>query len=161
MSAGPEGAKQPEMAPGVVRAAREDDLEALLRLYVQLSAGNASTRVEAARRGLVAMLADERMRLLVAEDEAGRVIGTATVVVVPNLTHDARPWAQVENVVVDEAARGTGVGKALMDECVRIAWEAGCYKVQLQSADHRQGAHRFYEGLGFEASSVGFRLYRE
>jgi GNAT superfamily N-acetyltransferase len=143
----------------VVRDAVESDLEALLGLYVQLSAGNAPTTVEDARPGLRAMLVDERVRLLVVEVE-GRIAGTATLVVVPNLTHGGQPWAQVENVVVDEAVRGTGVGKSLMDVCVRIAWEAGCYKLQLQSADHREGAHRFYERLGFEASSMGFRLYR-
>ncbi|MGH2607748.1 MAG: GNAT family N-acetyltransferase [Tepidiformaceae bacterium] len=143
----------------LVRDAHEGDLEALLALYVQLSAGNASTTVEAARPGLQALLADERVRLLVAEDE-GRVVGTATLVVVPNLTHDGQPWAQVENVVVEDSLRGTGVGRLVMDECVRLAWAAGCYKVQLQSADHREGAHRFYEGMGFKASSLGFRLYR-
>ena len=144
----------------LVRSAVEGDLEALLALYVQLSAGNASTTVEAAPPGLRAMLADERIHVLVIEGDGG-VVGTATVVIVPNLTHDGQPWAQVENVVVDESVRGTWAGRMLMAECVRLAWEAGCYKVQLQSADHREGAHRFYERLGFEASSVGFRLYRE
>ncbi len=145
----------------VIREAVEGDLEALLALYVQLSAGNASTTVEAARPGLRSMLADERVRLLVVEGTHGRVVATATVVIVPNLTHDGQPWAQVENVVVDESVRGTGAGRLVMDECVRLAWEAGCYKVQLQSADHREGAHRFYEGMRFRASSLGFRLYRE
>jgi GNAT superfamily N-acetyltransferase len=142
-----------------IREAVEADLAPLLALYVQLSADNASTTAVAARPGLAAMLADDRVHLLVAEDNGG-VVATATVVIVPNLTHNGQPWAQVENVVVDESVRGTGVGRAIMDECVRRAWEAGCYKVQLQSADHREGAHRFYEGLGFRASSVGFRLYR-
>jgi GNAT superfamily N-acetyltransferase len=145
----------------LVRDAVEADLEALLGLYVQLSPGNASTTAEAARPGLRAMLADERVRLVVVEGTHGRVVATATVVIVPNLTHDGQPWAQVENVVVDESVRGTGAGRLVMDECVRLAWEAGCYKVQLQSADHREGAHRFYEGMGFRASSLGFRLYRE
>ncbi len=148
----------------VVRDAVEGDLDALLALYVQLSAENASTTVEAARPGLRAMLADERVRLLVVEVE-GRVAGTATLVVVPNLTHDGQPWAQVENVVVGEALRGTGVGRLLMDECVRLAWKAGCYKVQLQSGNERregpQDAHAFYRAIGFSESSVGFRLYRD
>lgn len=147
----------------VIREAIENDIEALLALYVQLSAGNAATTAEAAGPGLRAMLADERVWLLVAEVE-GRVVGTATLVIVPNLTHNGQPWAQVENVVVDEAVRGTGVGRLLMDECVRLAWEGGCYKVQLQSGNERRegprDAHAFYRRLGFEASSVGFRLYR-
>lgn len=98
------------------------------------------------------------MALLVSEID-GRVVGTVTLVIVPNLTHDSKPWAQVENMVVDESQRGTGAGRQLMDECVRLAREAGCYKVQLQSAEGRSGAHRFYERLGFTDSSAGFRLY--
>jgi GNAT superfamily N-acetyltransferase len=144
-----------------IRGAVEADLEALLRLYVQLSPGNAATPLAAARPGLRTMLADPRIHVVVAEDEGGRPTATATLVIVPNLTHNAQPWAQLENMVVDESVRGSGVGRAIMDECLRLAWGAGCYKVQLQSANERDGAHRFYETMGFRASSAGFRLYRE
>ena len=143
-----------------VRVAQTSDLVALLRLYVQLSADNGSTTVEDARTGFAAILADPRLHLLVA-DRDGRPVGTATLVIVPNLTHSGAPWAQLENMVVDEAERGSGTGRLLIEECTRIAWATGCYKVQLQSAGHREGAHRFYERMGFEASSVGFRLYRD
>jgi len=63
-------------------------------------------------------------------------------------------------MVVAESVRGTGVGKALLEAALNIAWKVGCYKVQLQSASHRDGAHRFYERNGFAGSSVGYRLYR-
>jgi GNAT superfamily N-acetyltransferase len=88
------------------------------------------------------------------------VKGTATLVVVPNLTHNAQPWAQLENMVVDEAVRGSGVGRAILRHCLQSAWAAGCYKVQLQSDNARSGAHAFYEREGFVASSRGYRLYR-
>lgn len=86
-------------------------------------------------------------------------MGTVTLVIVPNLTHNARPWAQIENMVVDESLRGSGAGRQLIAECVRLAREANCYKVQLQSAEGRESAHRFYAHLGFVDSSAGFRLY--
>jgi GNAT superfamily N-acetyltransferase len=142
-----------------VRPARVEDLAALLPLYEQLSAENAGLSTEAARPAFEAMLANASLNVLVAEVD-GRVAATATLVVVPNLTHGAQPWAQLENMVVDAAARGTGVGRTLLGRCVAMAWEAGCYKVQLQSANAREGAHRFYEAAGFAAASKGYRLYR-
>ncbi len=96
--------------------------------------------------------------LLVAVD-ADTVVGTADLMVVPNLTHGGHPWAIVENVVVDEAARGAGVGRAVMTEALRRASAAGCYMVQLVSLRHRRAAHAFYRELGFVAVAEGFRSY--
>lgn len=145
-----------------VRPAAQADLERLLALYVQLSPANAETTLDTARPALAEMLAAPHIDLLVAES-GGEVIGTVTLVVVPNLTHNGAPWAQVENMVVDELLRGSGVGRALIDECLRIAKDFGCYKVQLQSGNQRRegpnDAHAFYRRLGFELSSAGFRLY--
>jgi GNAT superfamily N-acetyltransferase len=146
--------------PGVaVRLATPEDLDALLHLYVELSAANADVAREEADRVLRDMLAAPGLSLFVAV-EHGDVVGTATLVVVPNLTHGARPWAQLENMVVAERLRRSGVGQALLRYCIDAAWAAGCYKVQLQSDNKREGAHRFYEREGFVASSRGYRLYR-
>ena len=79
------------------------------------------------------------------------------MLIVPNLTHDGAPWALVENVVVDPQWRRRGVGKALLKHAVRVADDAGCYKLQLTSSNQRDGAHRFYEQLGFTATATGFR----
>lgn len=134
------------------------DLDALLRLYEQLSPGNAGADRSRAGSALRLLLDRDGVTLLVGELD-GRVVGTDTLVIVPNLTHDSMQWAQVENMVVDESMRGTGAGRRLIDECVRLAREGGCYKIQLQSAEGRTGAHRFYGRMGFADTSAGFRLY--
>jgi GNAT superfamily N-acetyltransferase len=102
------------------------------------------------------ILADPRRRFLIAEDRA-RIVGTADMIVVANLTHAARPVAFVENVVVTAERRGDGIGRRLMEEVLRRAELAGCYKVQFLSNKSRTRAHAFYERLGFEPSSEGFR----
>lgn len=145
-----------------VRRASQGDLDALLGLYRQLSADNAGTERARAEQALSQLNEMAGIHLLVAElDE--HVVGTVTLVVVPNLTHNARPWAQVENMVVDESFRGSGAGRMLIEECLRLAESAGCYKVQLQSGNQRRtaenDAHGFYAHLGFAPSSVGFRYY--
>lgn len=134
-----------------------------MRLYAQLSPGNATVHAVSEAAALEAILAAPHVGLLVADQ--GDVVGTVTLVIVPNLTHGAKPWAQVENMVTDASVRGSGVGRRLIEECLRLAREARCYKVQLQSGNQRRGpendAHGFYEHLGFAASSVGFRYYLE
>ena len=145
-----------------IRRATSGDLAALLALYTQLSQGNAATDSARAAAALETLLKREGVSLLVAESE-GAVVGTVTLVIVPNLTHNAQPWAQVENMVTHATVRGSGAGRALIEECLCLAREAGCYKVQLQSANTRatpeNDAHGFYRHLGFENTSAGFRLY--
>jgi GNAT superfamily N-acetyltransferase len=108
-------------------------------------------------RAFDAIARDERQTLLVAESD-GFVAGTASVVVVANLSHIGRPYAIVENVVVDASFRGKGIGDAMLNHATEIARNAGCYKVALTSNKSRVDAHRFYERLGFKASHEGFRL---
>ena len=96
--------------------------------------------------------------LLVIEDE-GEIIGTLVLLVVPNITHDAAPWAILENFVVDADRRGQHVGRELLAAAVTRARAAGCYKVQLLSNNARADAHRFYGAFGFKPSAQGFRLY--
>jgi GNAT superfamily N-acetyltransferase len=145
-----------------VREANENDLPRLIELFAQLSPEDPhedagpplpDAYVDVFRR----IDADPNQHLLVLE-RFGNVIGSAVVIVVPNLTHIGTPYAIVENVVVDEPERGSGGGEALMRKTVEMARAAGCYKVALTSNKRRGGAHRFYHRLGFQASHEGFRL---
>jgi len=101
--------------------------------------------------------ADTRQQILVAEHD-GRVTGSLTIVIVPNLGHRGRPWAAVENVVVAPEARGRGVGTTMMRRATEIARSHGCYKVVLSSNVNRPEAHRFYENLGWRLTHAGFSV---
>ena len=54
----------------------------------------------------------------------------------------------IENVVVEEPVRGTGIGKQIMAATLRAAWEAGCYKVILMTGS-RNPTHGFHRACGF------------
>jgi ribosomal protein S18 acetylase RimI-like enzyme len=86
---------------------------------------------------------------------AGAIIGTLTLVMFP-LPSGLRAW--IEDVVVDESARGQGTGETLTHEALRIAREAGARTVDLTSRPSREAAGRLYERLGFNIR--GSRLYR-
>ncbi|QYY28749.1 MULTISPECIES: GNAT family N-acetyltransferase [Cupriavidus] len=85
-------------------------------------------------------------------------LGTFSLLVFPLMVHDGRPEAIVEGVVVAPAARGIGVGKAMMLEAMRLAREAGACKLALSSSVRRVQAHGFYRGLGFRQHGVSFSI---
>jgi N-acetylglutamate synthase-like GNAT family acetyltransferase len=139
-----------------IRDATPSDLPGLVRLLAQLHDAPPAPPTEGERAGFAAVAADPRQRLLVVEHE-GAVVGSASLVIVPNVGHDGTPYALIENVIVDETVRGQRHGEALLRYMIDAARSAGCYKVVLTSRKHRKDAHRFYARLGFDASSEGFR----
>ena len=82
-------------------------------------------------------------------------VGTLTLVTFPIPT-GLRAWT--EDVVVDEAGRGRGVGAALVREAIRLASAAGARTVDLTSRPSRTAANRLYEGLGFRVRDS--KVYR-
>ena len=147
----------------IVREATEADLPRIVELLGQLALDGrpreaaGSTLSVTYRKAFRAVDADPRQRLLVIETR-GRVIGTATLIIVPNLSYQGRPYGIVENIVVDAAERGLGYGEVLLRHVVDEAREAGCYKLSLTSNKRRSDAHRFYEGVGLKATHEGYRL---
>ncbi len=79
----------------------------------------------------------------VARDRSGRSIGTARLL----------PDGHIGRVAVLRAARGTGVGVALMDELIRAARSRGMRRVELAAQTHAAG---FYRRLGFVEEGAPF-----
>jgi len=50
------------------------------------------------------------------------------------------------------------VGRAMMAHAMRLAHEAGCYKLALSSNQKRERAHAFYESLGFQRHGLSFLI---
>jgi GNAT superfamily N-acetyltransferase len=104
------------------------------------------------------MLADPRMRIFVGE-EAGTLVTSCTLVVLPNLTRACRPWAVVENVVTRADCRRRGYGRAVLARALAAAWALGCYKVMVL-AGAAPAQRRFYEAAGFDGDRKhGFVVY--
>ena len=147
-----------------IRLATEGDIPRILELYRQLAITTSqaelcnSPSLDDCRRVFAEIGIFPGHELLVAEEE-GKVIGTLVLLIVPNLSHSALPWALVENIVVDEKHRRQGIGRLLMNYAIARAKEAGCYRIVLSSDKRRKEAHKFYRSLGFQASAHGFRLY--
>jgi N-acetylglutamate synthase-like GNAT family acetyltransferase len=150
-------------APSItIRDAVLDDLPRIVALLRQISPDEPREQSEgpllnAYVSAFRQIEANPHQRILVAERE-GQVVATMALMIVPNLSYRGRPWAHVENIVVDLASRRNGYGEALMRYAVEEARRAGCYKIVLTSNKRRTDAHSFYRKLGFAATHEGFRI---
>ena len=83
------------------------------------------------------------------------IVGAMILVLFP-LASGLRAW--IEDVVVDESARGRGIGAALNRRAIEIAQRAGARTVDLTSRPDREAANRLYARLGFSQRSTN--VYR-
>jgi ribosomal protein S18 acetylase RimI-like enzyme len=134
----------------VLREVTDEVVEAFGVLLPQLS----SSAPPADRPVLEGVVSSDATTLLVARSD-GKISGTLTLVMFPIPT-GLRAW--IEDVIVDEAARGQGIGQILTVEALRIAEQAGARTVDLTSRPSRVAAGRLYERVGFQSRST--RLYR-
>ncbi len=127
-------------------------VEAFARLVPQLSRSAPAPGPQE----LAAIIDCPTNTVLVARDDHGAVVGTLTLVVFPIPT-GMRAW--IEDVVVDESARGKGVGEALSREAVARAAAAGARTVDLTSRASRQAANRLYRRIGFVVRDTNVYRY--
>ncbi|MFC9435774.1 GNAT family N-acetyltransferase [Nocardia sp. NPDC057030] len=124
------------------------ELNALVR---QLSKTAAPLTVEA----LADLIESDSATLLIAESDAG-VVGTLTLITYAIPTGIR---ARIEDVVVDESARGKGVALELTNTAVELARKAGARTVDLTSRPSREAANRLYQRAGFTPrDSLTYRL---
>jgi ribosomal protein S18 acetylase RimI-like enzyme len=118
-------------------------VEALRGLIAQLSA-SAPPPTDA---DIEEIVDSPSTRLLVARGDDGAVVGSLTLVQF-RIPTGVGVW--IEDVVVDESARGQGTGEALVREGIRLAEAAGARAVNLTSRPDRAAANRLYRRLGFQ-----------
>ena len=129
------------------RTADVGDLDGILALYRQLHP--ADPPVAGASEVFATILDRPGLHLYVLEDDSA-IVATTYLNLIPNLTRGGAPYGVIENVVVDSGRRGTGLGKAIMGATLQAAWDAGCYKVMLQTGSRRESTHAFYRRCGFD-----------
>ena len=70
------------------------------------------------------------------------------------------PYAVIENVVVEESRRGSGLGRRIMDGTLRSAWAEGCYKAMLMTGSRTPATHAFHRACGFSPDATTAYLAR-
>lgn len=134
------------------RVAGPDDFAPIMSLYRQLHPSDPVLTDDSDGAAFRSILASPALHLFVL-DIAGDIVATTYLNVIPNLTRSASPYAVIENVVVDAAHRGAGLGRQIMAGTVQAAWDAGCYKVMLMTGSRDPATHGFYRACGFSGDT--------
>lgn len=131
----------------------EDLYLAFQRLVPQLTSNNPPP----SRADLEALVRSENSVLFIAQGEDGQIIGAAclTVYRVPTGLR-----AVIEDVIVDESARGQGVGEALVRRALEAAQARGASAVTLTSNPRREAANRLYRRMGFKLRETNAYVYK-
>ena len=127
---------------------------ALGQLILQLSPSSTLP----SRTNLEEIVASSACHLFVAMDEnlSGDIVGTLTLIVY-RIPVGVKAW--IEDLVVDENARGRGVATNLTRAALKRAAELGAQEVNLTSAPSREAANRLYQHLDFVKS--GTNVYQK
>jgi GNAT superfamily N-acetyltransferase len=141
------------------REATPGDFGEVLRLYRQLHPKDPVPHDGSDKAAFAQILDSSGLHLFVLEVD-GAVVATTYLNVIPNLTRSVSPYAVIENVVVDEALRGTGLGKQIMAGTLEAAWDAGCYKAMLMTGSRNPATHAFYKACGFSPDAKKAYLAR-
>jgi ribosomal protein S18 acetylase RimI-like enzyme len=126
--------------------------DAFVRLIPQLSRSSPPPTLDE----LADMCAAPGTHVLVARDSAGLVVGSLTLVIF-RIPTGMRAW--IEDVVVDEAGRGQGVGEQLNRFALDVARGEGCKTVDLTSRPSREAANRLYQRIGFQERETNVYRY--
>jgi GNAT superfamily N-acetyltransferase len=133
-----------------IRDARPADSEAVAGLLGELGYPTTAEAVHS-RLELLGIVGD---RIVVADSD-DEVIGLAHLQVTPAIEHD-RPAAKIGALIVAEAHRGEGVGRALVEAMDAEARARGCALLFLTTSARRTDAHEFYKRVGLEETGKRF-----
>ena len=141
------------------RDATRADVAAVVALLADdaLGAARETAPVEDYLASFDALAADPNSRIVVGEDEEGRIVATFQLTFLRGLSHRSMRRAQIESVRVAASLRGQGIGAALMAEAESRARAAGCGLMQLTTHNDRTRAHAFYDRLGYHPTHIGYK----
>ncbi|MGA1647851.1 MAG: GNAT family N-acetyltransferase [Ilumatobacteraceae bacterium] len=129
----------------------DEVVDAFARLLPQLSSSNPPPT----RSQLEILVTSEASTLFLARVE-GRIVGSLTLATF-RIPTGVRAW--IEDVVVDEQARGHGVGEALNRAALDLARAEGAITVELTSRPSREAANRLYLRMGFVVRDTNVYRY--
>ena len=121
-----------------------DSVSQIANLLTQLRGREVD--IDAIRADTEAIVGSSNRTILVAMSD-DEIIGMAVINIVIKV---GKREARIDEVVVDESARGTGLGRKLMEAAINWAWDKSCNSIELTSKPAREAANKLYQKLGFE-----------
>ena len=150
-------------SPVTIRRARRGDVGVIVSMLADDPLGSGRERIEdplpsSYFAAFEALERDLNIRLVVAEDGAGAVVGCLQLCILPGLSSQGAARALIEDVRVASRCRSRGIGEQLVQWAIAEARAGGCKLVELLTHNSRVDAQRFYKRLEFQPSHVGMTL---
>lgn len=134
----------------MIREIMENDLEGLMKLYMQLHDNPMPDKTQALTELWDTILYDKNHHIIV-DEQNGKIVSSCVCVIIPNLTHNQQPYAFVENVITDEAYRNKGLATACLNYAKEIALKDKCYKLMLLTGSKKESTLDFYRKAGYNS----------
>ena len=142
-----------------IRRADYGDIEGLERLLLQVLTVHHNGRPDLFKENcrkynrdeLKSLLCDDSRPVFAAFDDSGYMLGYAFCIIKQLLNDNVMTDIKtlyIDDLCVDETARGKHIGKALYDYCVDFARQIECYNLTLNVWECNESAKRFYEKMG-------------
>lgn len=135
----------------IAEVADDELVAAFEHLIPQLS----SSSPPPSREALVHLVDGEDTVVFIARVD-GAIVGSLTLAFY-RIPTGIKAW--IEDVVVDDAARGHGIGRRLNETALDLARERGAKNVSLTSRPSREDANRLYQGIGFKIRDTNIYRY--
>lgn len=131
-----------------IREVQEKDLLGLLELYTQLHDNSLPKMNDDLVQSWKYVINDKNHHIIVGTVEE-EIVSSCVVVIIPNFTHNQRPYALIENVITDERYRKKGYGTAVINYAKEITLKENCYKIMLLTGSKKDSTLDFYERAGY------------
>jgi ribosomal protein S18 acetylase RimI-like enzyme len=146
-----------------IRRARRDDVSVIVGMLADDPLGGAREQIEEPLppsyfQAFEKLEHDPHIRLVVAEDGKGTVVGCLQLCILPGLSSQGASRGLIEDVRVAMPYRSRGIGEQMVQWAVKEARAKGCKLVELLTHNTRVDAQRFYRRLGFQPTHVGMML---
>ncbi|MBR5347985.1 MAG: GNAT family N-acetyltransferase [Lachnospiraceae bacterium] len=153
----------------IIRRAIETDISRILELLVQVNNVHQVRRPDLFladktkynAEQLSEILKSEETPVFVAEDDAGIVQGYGFCVFQPHIGNNNQPdhiTLYIDDICVDETARGQHIGRAIYEYIADFARKSGCYNITLNVWEGNDAARAFYESLGMGVQKTGMEM---
>lgn len=126
-----------------IRKANKKDIPAVLELLYELERPKSKTNFEEIRfqKMILKYISDYDKQILIAESDS-KISGMVSVVFIPRLNR-TKLELYIPEMIVTRDHRGSGIGRSFINSCVIIAKKKKCFRIRLESGNHRKESHKF------------------
>ena len=135
----------------MIREANLNDFDGLMSLYTQLHNNTIPQKTEHIMTMWEKTINDNNHHIIVAE-ENNKIVSSCVCVIIPNFTHNQRPYALVENVITDSRFRSKGLATKCLNFAKEIAQSENCYKIMLLTGSKEESTLNFYRKAGYNSN---------